>query len=628
MHDLGRILQVSRLALALAMVLVTAMASACGSGPMVPCSVVVTAIGSVPSGPVAGLHYSAGAGSAQVVTGTSTPMGFNLMDESSKAECDALPAGEVCLLYLGDTNYDSTTQGIITSTATDAKVWGYYILDEPADSLVAVLKDYVDFIHANAPAKYSFFVMENDNTPTSPSYYMTPTNTDMTTALDLVGLDPYPVRAQFTGGIDLAVINAGVSEALTVGWSTAQLVPVYQAFGGPPASEYASWTLPTAAQGTEILDTWAPLTPTPVFDYAYAWSQQAGDYPLGGAAGEPANIAAQTIQLQIVYANHNSVIGVTPSSNLATAIASASTGATISFGAGTYNIGNITLPSNIILSGNGVVVNFSGSSGAMFTANGSNVTIEGFSFTGTGYTNIGDEDGVIESTAGNNIHIQSNTFNGQTTGTDLYCWNTTNIYFQGNTVGANQYEPISCHLTSGNMSGLFVTDNTFAGFSRWLLEAQNNTSGNSGSYSNVHIDRNVITMPASGPTGALSVVTATNTGACNTVDGNTITVSPATSNSTVGIEISGADTTITGNTMDYVGWPMEISNTGSTTGIFGNYYNNYYHYVFAPDGGFMAADAPWIGTNYFNGSPYTGDDDLGHLTYGTQPPTCSPSAVY
>jgi hypothetical protein len=211
---------------------------------------------------------------------------------------------------LGDHTYDTTTQNIILATANDPKVWGYYILDEPADADVPVTAQYVDFIHAHAPTKYSFFVAVNDNTPTSPTYYVTPTNTHMTTNMDLIGIDPYPVRpavegAEFSTGIDLAVINAGVAEALSVGWTQRQLVPVYQAFGGPSGTPYDHWTLPTAAQATSILSTFDALIPTPLFDYAYAWNQQQSDYPLGGAAGEPAGIQTQTIQLQQVYAAHN-----------------------------------------------------------------------------------------------------------------------------------------------------------------------------------------------------------------------------------------------------------------------------------------------------------------------------------
>jgi hypothetical protein len=262
------------------------------------------------SGPRNNLHYAAGLSAPAVVTGTSTPMGFNLFDLSNKAACDALPAGTQCLLFLGDHTYDATTQGVITATANDPKVWGYYILDEPADADVPVTAQYVDFIHAHAPTKYSFFVAVNDNTPSSPVYFVTPANTHMTTSMDLIGIDPYPVRpasqgAAFATGIDLGVINLGVNEALAVGWKQSQLVPVYQAFGGPTGTPYASWTLPTAAQATSILRLWDALVPSPLFDYAYAWNQQQSDYPLGGAAGEPAGIQTQTIQLQNIFAAHN-----------------------------------------------------------------------------------------------------------------------------------------------------------------------------------------------------------------------------------------------------------------------------------------------------------------------------------
>jgi hypothetical protein len=87
------------------------------------------------------------------------------------------------------------------------------------------------------------------------------------------------VRAQFSGGIDLTTIAASLHAAIDapsagLGIPLAQIVPVYQAFGG---GGYPSWTLPTPDQLRAILTTWAGLVPTPAFDVTYSWGSQLGD---------------------------------------------------------------------------------------------------------------------------------------------------------------------------------------------------------------------------------------------------------------------------------------------------------------------------------------------------------------
>jgi hypothetical protein len=168
--------------------------------------------------------------------------------------------------------------------------WVYimtYVADEPSNSQIPRLRRLDQYIRAHAPTKLSFFVAENNATDQDPSYAVTPANTKA----DLVGLDPYPVRPD---GMDLGIINAAVTAALDVGWALDQLVPVYQAFGNG-SGDYANWALPTASQEDQILSTWATLTPTPAFDYAYSWGIQGGDSAL-----------VNTSALQAVFAQQNS----------------------------------------------------------------------------------------------------------------------------------------------------------------------------------------------------------------------------------------------------------------------------------------------------------------------------------
>jgi hypothetical protein len=87
-----------------------------------------------------------------------------------------------------------------------------------------------------------------------------------------------------------------VTAAESEGIPLADIVPVYEAFGGGTWVDDGggSYQLPTAAQESEILSTWASLVPTPVFDYAYSWGVQDGDLSLSGSPS-----------LQSVFLAHN-----------------------------------------------------------------------------------------------------------------------------------------------------------------------------------------------------------------------------------------------------------------------------------------------------------------------------------
>jgi hypothetical protein len=80
---------------------------------------------------------------------------------------------------------------------------------------------------SHGPGVKTFIVMENNGSPTSVSYSYNPANTD----IDLFGLDPYPIRPEFTGGANYAVIGDAVTAAEAEGISQSHIVPVYQEFG-------------------------------------------------------------------------------------------------------------------------------------------------------------------------------------------------------------------------------------------------------------------------------------------------------------------------------------------------------------------------------------------------------------
>lgn len=234
--------------------------------------------------PTTALHYTP---NGNFVNGVYAPGadGFNLADVSSVWELNALPSGVKGLVYLGLTNgADANFQATVSAFKNNPNLYGFYIADEPGGGLAANLKAESDWIHANVPGAKTFIIEQNLNSDTNPGFVYNPANTD----IDLFGLDPYPIKAS---GVDYSIIPTAVGAAEGAGIPLADIVPVYQAFGG---GGYSDWTLPTPAQETEILSTWGGSVPNPVFDYAYSWGVQDGDTALSEVLG-----------LQAIFAAHN-----------------------------------------------------------------------------------------------------------------------------------------------------------------------------------------------------------------------------------------------------------------------------------------------------------------------------------
>jgi hypothetical protein len=248
-------------------------------------------------GPVTSLHYAPNANFDSNGNYLPGADGFNLADISDVGTLNSLPTGVLGLAWVGLCNgVDSTFTAAIQPFIGNPKLFGFYLMDEPDPTgqyaplcTAANLMAESDWIHAHLPGAKTFIVMMNLGTPTSPTYANTynPSNTH----IDLFGLDPYPVRPQFTGGVNYNVIGAGVNAAEAAGIPASSIVPVYQAFGG---GGYTSYTLPTPAQEQQILSTWASVVPNPAFDYAYSWGVQDGDQSL-----------STTPDLQPIFLQHN-----------------------------------------------------------------------------------------------------------------------------------------------------------------------------------------------------------------------------------------------------------------------------------------------------------------------------------
>ena len=242
--------------------------------------------------PITALHYTA---NGNFLNGVYAPRadGFNLADVGSVSELNALPPGVKGLVYLGLTSgAGANFQATVSAFIGNPNLYGFYIADEPGPGLAANLKAESDWIHANVPGAKTFMVEQNMSADTSPTFIYSPANT----SIDLFGLDPYPSNINVPNNYDLNIIPAAVSAAETAGVPLADIVPVYQTFGG---GGYASWIVPTPAQEQQILSTWGASVPSPAFDYAYSWGVQSSDTALSTDPG-----------LQTVFAAHNA--GTTP----------------------------------------------------------------------------------------------------------------------------------------------------------------------------------------------------------------------------------------------------------------------------------------------------------------------------
>ncbi len=265
--------------------------------------------------PVTSLHYAPNNNLVDtngVETYAPGVHGFNLADVSSLAELNALPAGVKGLVYLNMTDgVTAAFEAAVDQYIGDPKLYGFYVADQPTTVPAATLKAEADYIYANVPGAVTFMWIENMGTPTSPVYNLyNPQNTD----IELFGISPQPVRPQFSGGMDLSVIPDAVNAAVAGGIPLADIVPIYQAFGG---SGTATYTLPTASQEEQILSTWGQYVPTPAFDFAYSWGLPTG---YDAISDEPS--------LQQVFAAANAQTASAPAAPTITSPAGGSTDTT------------------------------------------------------------------------------------------------------------------------------------------------------------------------------------------------------------------------------------------------------------------------------------------------------------
>jgi hypothetical protein len=237
------------------------------------------------SWPATSLHYAPNGNFSQSGQYLPAADGFNLADVDSygKSELDKLPGKTRGLVWLGECGGATATfRSAVDAFAGDPKLFGFYVMDEPTSSTCPArnLLAEDNWIHAHVPGAKTFAILVNLGRADKPKFAGSYTPRD--SGLDLIGLDPYPVRSEL-GEPDYPEIAEYVRLAEAIGWPSSSIVPVYQVFGGGnyPDDANGYWALPTTAQERQLLAAWAAAVPHPVFDYAYSWGSQKKDTALG-----------------------------------------------------------------------------------------------------------------------------------------------------------------------------------------------------------------------------------------------------------------------------------------------------------------------------------------------------------
>jgi len=223
---------------------------------------------------------------------TARSMGFNLFDVAGstsnpagvRTKLNALPAGAKAMIWVGNLGKKAGVQGFtraqfkaqVNALATDRRVFGYYIADEPHPILfptvVAEIRARADYLRARAPAQKSFIVvLDGTNVCKGRLGCEYAALAPSKTHVDIVGVDSYPCH--LGAPCDFAKITQRVNAAIKAGIPRGRIAPVYQSFGQEGAAN-PYYRTPTVAELQKMLATWKANLPAPALDYAYSWGTQ------------------------------------------------------------------------------------------------------------------------------------------------------------------------------------------------------------------------------------------------------------------------------------------------------------------------------------------------------------------
>lgn len=267
------------------------------------------------------MHYTANIGNDQT---TAALLGYNLFDVGpTEALINGLPTGVLGLVWLGNMDNapvgsscpapsltDSQFQADVDSLASNPKVFGFYISDEPhpivCPNAAIDLKTRSDYIHAHAPGKKVFIVvLDGSNVCPNGAGCEYSALQPSKTGADYIGLDPYPCHFAADGvatvPCDSSVITTKANLAISNGIPANTIVPTFQTFGqsGRTDGKSVYYRMPSPTELTSMINAWASIVPHPAFDYSYSFGVQCG-------SSCPATQAIiNTPSIQTILKNHN-----------------------------------------------------------------------------------------------------------------------------------------------------------------------------------------------------------------------------------------------------------------------------------------------------------------------------------
>jgi Calcineurin-like phosphoesterase len=200
--------------------------------------------------------------------------GWNLIDVGSKDAADALPSGTRGLIWVGDYNNSTCSWEIADSTLTselqrmigDAKIFGYFISDEPnpyaCPNAPTQHRARSDLIHSIDPAKPTVIVLDSNGFTGMGSHDAIDQIPLWKGTATYIGLDPY-VCYSWSSTCDYARIDANIRAA-----NRAHL----RYWGVVQAFNDGSWRWPTASEARHMLRQWSRSRESGYMVFAWRWA--------------------------------------------------------------------------------------------------------------------------------------------------------------------------------------------------------------------------------------------------------------------------------------------------------------------------------------------------------------------